>query len=129
MSDHWTRPPPRTPRPRGAPAVFTIFHGYPAELVAEWCGISVATARLYKAGKRKPSRAVSKLFLLHRDRRVLGATWRDWIIKPDSIVDPDGNETSRGQLHNYFWIVQFARRMAYDREDGASVEFEKLLAG
>jgi hypothetical protein len=58
----------------------------------------------------------------------LGSKWRDWIIKPDSIVDPDGNETSRAQLHNHFWIVQFARRLAYDREDPAlHREFEKLL--
>src|SRR6266853_779361 len=49
MPEHWTRPPPRTPRPPSAPAVFTIFREYPAELVAEWRGISVATARLYKA--------------------------------------------------------------------------------
>lgn len=124
--DNWNRPLPRTPRPPGAPAVFTIFHGYPAELVAEWCGISIASARLYKAGKRKPSKTVAMLFLLHRDRRVLGPQWRDWVIKAESI-DPDGNETSRSQLHNYFWIVQFARRLAYDREDGASAEFEKLL--
>jgi hypothetical protein len=127
--DNWTRPPPRVPRPPGPPAVFTIFHGYPAELIAEWCGISVASARLYKVSKRKPSKAVAKLFLLHRDRRVLGPQWQDWIVKPDSIVDPDGNETSRSLLHNYFWIVQFARRLAYDREDGARAEFEKLLAG
>ncbi len=59
----------------------------------------------------------------------MGARWRDWIITPDGIVDPDGNETSRTQLHNYFWIVQFARRMAYDREDGAGAEFERLLTG
>lgn len=131
MSDdnNWTRPPPRKPRPPGSPAVFTIFHGYPAELVAEWCGISIASARLYKSGRRKPSKAVAKLFLLHRDRRVLGPQWRDWVIKADSIVDPDGNETSRSLLHNYSWIVQFARRLAYDREDGASAEFEKLLTG
>ena len=89
----------------------------------------MATARLYKAGKRRPSKTVAKLFLLHRDRRVLGDTWRDWIIKPDSIVDPDGNETSRTLLYNYFWIVQFARRLAYEREGGAGAEFEKLLAG
>jgi hypothetical protein len=48
-----------------------------------------------------------------------GPTRRDSIIKPDGIVDPDGKETSRAQLHSYFWIVQFARRLAYDREDPA----------
>ena len=126
----WTRPRPQARElAPGAPVVFTIFHGYPAHLIADWCGVTLATARRYKSGKQKPPKPLAKLFLLHRDRQVLGPQWRGWIVKPEGIVDPDGNETSRSQLHNYFWIVQFARRMAYDREDGASIEFEKLLAG
>lgn len=72
---------------------------------------------------------MSKLFLLHRDRRVLGPQWRDWIIKPDSIVDPDGNETSRALLHNYFFIVQFARQMAGEHGEAARQEFDELLVG
>jgi Phage protein len=54
--------------------------------------------------------------------------WKGWKRKPDSIVDPDGNETTRAQLHNYFWIAQFARRLAYDRPDPRlHDEFERLL--
>lgn len=126
---NWTRPVLKVrPAPPGPPVVFTIFYGYPAALVAEWCGVSVATARRYKLGKRKPSKSVAKLFLLHRDRRVLGPQWRGWVVKDDSIVDPDNNETSRLQLHNYFWILQFARRLTADREDARlHQEFEKLL--
>jgi hypothetical protein len=131
MSDvDWKRPPPRTPRPLppGRPTVLSIFYGYPDELVARWCGVTAAAVRQYKNGKRRPSKAVVRLFMLHRDRRVLGPEWKDWIIKPDGIVDPDGNETSQSQLHNYFWIVQLARRLAYERDDPlAQGEFEKLL--
>ena len=130
MSDtHWTRPPPRAPRPLPAKRiVLSIFSGYPDELVARWCGISVSTVRLYKSGKRKPSRAVVRLFMLHRERRVLGVEWKGWLVKPDAIVDPDGNETSRTLLHNYFWIVQLARRLAYERDDPrVHAEFERLL--
>ena len=123
----WTRPPPREPRPLGPRTVLTIFYGYPAELVAHWCGVSVATARLYKRGKRKPSRTVTRLFLLHRERQVLGPEWRGWIVKADGIVDPDGNEIPRNLLHNFFLVMQLARRMAYDREDGYAEEFERLL--
>ena len=84
--------------------------------------------RLYKSGKRKPSRAVVRLFMLHRERRVLGVEWKGWLVKPDAIVDPDGNETSRTLLHNYFWIVQLARRLAYERDDPrVHAEFERLL--
>jgi hypothetical protein len=36
--------------------VLSIFYGYPAALVARWCGVSPATASLWKQNKRKPSR-------------------------------------------------------------------------
>ncbi len=66
--------------------------------------------------------------MLHREGRVLGAQWKGWQVKPDSLVDPEGNETSRSQLYNYFWIVQLARRAVYDRDDPAlHREFERLL--
>jgi Phage protein len=66
--------------------------------------------------------------MLHREHRVLGPEWKGWLVKPGGIVDPDGNETSRSQLHNYFWIVQLSRRIVYDRDDPRlHAEFEKLL--
>jgi hypothetical protein len=113
----WTRPPARAPHPAKPARPLTMFYGYPAEVIAEWCAISVATARRCKAGKRKPSPSVERLFTLHRDRRVLGPSWRGWLVKPDSIVDPDGNETGRMQLYNYFWVVQFARHLAAERSE------------
>lgn len=70
-----------------------------------------------------------RLFLLHRDRRVLSAEWQGWVIKPDAIVDPDGNETSRSQLHNYFLIVQFARQLAAERGEDVASRFWQLLSG
>ena len=48
------------------------FYGVPAEKIAEWCCVSVQTAEHYKAGRRKPSVRVQKLFWLHRDGKVLG---------------------------------------------------------
>jgi hypothetical protein len=127
---NWTRPRPRAPRPY-VPSkrnVLSIFWGTPDEVVARWCGVSLSTVRSYKTGKRKPSPAVVRLFMLHRERRVLGSEWKGWLVKPGSIVDPDGNETSRSQLSNYFWIVQLSRRIVYDRDDPRlHAEFEKLL--
>ena len=110
------------------PLQFTIFYGYPAELVAEWCCVSLRTARALKAGKRKPSPTVAKLFLLHRDRRVLGPEWRGWVITPKSIVDPDGAETSRIQLHGYWLIMQYAREIAREQGPEAFEHFQRLLA-
>lgn len=129
MADsEWTRPPPRTPRPPGPRTVLSIFYGYPDEVVAQWCGITAAAVRAYKTGKRKPSRTVVRLFMLHREGRVLGPKWKGWLVKPDSIVDPDGSETSMTQLHNYFWIVQLAHRLVYAQDDVAlHRQFENLI--
>lgn len=112
----------------GQPLQFTIFHGYPAELVAEWCCVSLRQARNLKSGKVRPSKQVARLFLLHRDRRVLTDEWREWLIKPGAIVDPDGNETTRAQLHGYWLIMQFAREIARERGPDAYAESQRLMA-
>lgn len=112
----------------GQPLQFSIFYGYPAELVAEWCCVSLRTARALKAGKRRPSRQVAKLFQLHRDRRVLGAEWSGWLVKPGALVDPDGNETTRAQLHGYWLVMQYARELARERGPEAAEHFLRLLA-
>lgn len=127
--DDWTRPPPRAVRPLPAKrVVLSVFYSYPDSLVARWCGVSAATVRAYKSGKRKPSPAVMRLFMLHRERRVLGPEWRGWLVKADSIVTPDGLEIARSQLDNYFWIMQLSRRIVYDQEDSRlHAEFERLL--
>jgi hypothetical protein len=109
------------------PTVLSVFYGFPDHLIANWTGVSLATARRYKSGKLRPSAAVMRLFLLYRERRVLGPEWAGWLVKPDSIVDPDGNETTRSQLHSYFWVVQMARELAAARGEDAHREFYKLL--
>lgn len=110
------------------PLKFSIFYGYPAELIAEWCCVSLRQARNLKAGKTKPSKPVVRLFLLHRDRRVLTTHWRGWVVKENALVDPDGNETTRAQLHGYWLIMQYAREIARERGPDAYAEFVKLLA-
>jgi hypothetical protein len=91
---------------------FSIFYGYPPELIARWCGVTLDTAKLYKSGSRKASRAVLRLFTLHRDGRVLGAGWEGWRASEATIADPDGNVTSARQLMNYFFVMQFAAALA-----------------
>jgi hypothetical protein len=81
-------------------------------LIAAWCGITVASARLYKSGKRKPSRTVLRMFTLHREERVLGTGWHGWRVRDGVIVDPEGNSTSASQLRAYALIVQFAAELA-----------------
>jgi hypothetical protein len=40
------------------------FYGYPPEQIAQWCCVSVQTARAYKNGSKRPSKSVLKLFRL-----------------------------------------------------------------
>ncbi len=126
----WKRP-VRVPRPAepSSSSILSVFYGYPDHLIAQWCGVSVRTAADYKSGKSRPSKAVMRLFLLHRENRVLGPEWKGWRIKPDGLVDPDGNETTQAQLRAYFFIVQFARGLAADRGENVRAEFYRLLSG
>ena len=103
-----------------------LFYGYPPELVALWCGVGLSTARLYKSGARKPSRQALKLFTLHRDGRVLGPEWREWAVRKDKLVSPEGQETTQGQLNAYWLIMQLARELARNDSD-AYEEFHRIL--
>ena len=103
-----------------------LFYGYPPELIARWCGVSQQTALLYKTGARKPSRQALRLFVLHRDGRVLGPEWREWSVKKDVLVSPAGQETTHGQLNAYWLIMQLARELARDNPK-ATEEFYRIL--
>ena len=89
----WTRVPGQT---------LSIFYGYPVETIENWCG-SVATPPMRTkpavADRRPLSRACS---CCTGSGQSPGVGWRGWVVKDDSIVDPDGNETTRSLLHNYF---------------------------
>lgn len=66
------------------------FYGYPAEVIAEWCGVSVGTAEHYKAGRRKPPTPVLRLFRLYRDGKVLDEAWKDFRISQGKLFGVDG---------------------------------------
>jgi hypothetical protein len=106
--------------------VLTAFYGYPAEIVARWCAVSLDTAKLYKAGKRKPSRQSLKLFALHRDGYVLGEEWCGWAAREGKLIDPEGNSTTQAQLRAYWIVMQYAAELA--RRDPADYDlFQTLL--
>lgn len=104
----------------------SIFYGYPAELVASWCAVSLTTAKAYKAGTRKPSRQALKLFSLHRQELILGPEWRGFIVRKDTIVDPAGQATTRAQLEHYQLIMEWAASVA-SRDPDLQHEFYELL--
>ena len=88
------------------------FYGYPPELIASWCAVTVQTARAYKNGSKRASRSVMKLFRLHKELKVLGEGWERWSINNGSIVDPDGNVTTCAQLTGYWMVMQYAAEIA-----------------
>lgn len=112
------------PRKRSRPTP-ALFYGYPPELIARWCSVSRGTAYLWKIGQRNPSDQAVRLFVLHRDRRVLTDEWKGWLVKPDGLVDPEGNETSRNLLRGYFLMMQWAHSIA--AELGRSTEYWRRL--
>lgn len=92
--------------------VFGVFYGFPAELVAEWCGVHVRTAQRWKDGRSQPSLSALKLFRLHSERRVLGKEWNGWLINQGNLVDPEGQSTTQGQLRAYAHVYALCRELA-----------------
>ena len=106
---------------------FNVFHGYPAWVIAQWCGVSLSTARAYKSGKRRPPRPVLRLWSLYRDRRVLGSEWEGWLIQANTLVDPDGNVTTLNQLRAYCFVMQLAAAQARELGPDAQDRFYEVV--
>jgi len=97
------------------PRVLSIFDGYSAALIAEWCAVSIKTATLYKSNWRKPSRQALRVFVLHRDGRVLSDVWRDCCVRGDRLIDPEDQGVTLGQLRAYWIVMQLAAEYARRR--------------
>ena len=69
-----------------------------------------------------PGKSVSKLFRLHRDRRIVTPEWRGWLVKPDEIADPEGNETSPALLRNHLLVLQYAGDLVLRSGDEGDIE-------
>ena len=68
-----------------------------------------------------------KLFMLHRDRKVLGNEWHGWEIKRGVLVNPEGSETTQGQLRAYYLVYQLCHELARtDRE--STTRLRRILA-
>ncbi|MEO8465258.1 MAG: hypothetical protein ABI640_07935 [Gammaproteobacteria bacterium] len=104
------------------------FFGYSAERVAEWCSVSVRTATRWKRGLAMPSPQALLLFELHRDRKILASPeWDGWIAKGALLVDPEGNETTQGQLRAYFSVYQLVRELTRGNSHLAAVVDELIV--
>lgn len=112
----------RPGRPRKHPQL-NMFYGYPADLIAKWCDVAHSTALAYKTGRVKLSKPVMKLFRLHRDRMVMTPERKGWLVTSNALVDPEGNETSRGLLRGYYLMIQYCRELA--KRAGGEEELER----
>jgi hypothetical protein len=92
------------------------FSGYPAEVIAEWCGVSVGTAQHYKANRRKPPTPVLRLWRLYCDCRVLSdQAWDGYRVVKDQIFAPGDSRPMR-PVHFYLWGLVWQALAEADRE-------------
>lgn len=54
---------------------YTNRYGAAAESIADWCAVNCHTAALNRSGQRVIWKQALRLFLLHRDGRVLADEW------------------------------------------------------
>ena len=103
-----------------------LFYGYPDWVIAEWCCVSLQTARHWKSGIRAPGPAATKLFMLHRDGRILTSEWEGWRLRNGKLCDPEGHETTQGQLRAYAFIYALAAEFGR-QNDAARRELDTIV--
>jgi hypothetical protein len=103
-----------------------LFYGYPDWAIAEWCCVHIQTARHWKSGIRKPGPSALKLFMLHRDERILTDEWGGFSVRKGKLVGPEGNEIDQAQLRVYPLVWQLAAE--YGRlNPGANEMFARII--
>jgi hypothetical protein len=63
-------------------------YGIPALIVAQRCGVDVATAHRWKSWRSRVPYAAAAL--LEGDLGVFSPAWRGWRIVDEEIISPDG---------------------------------------
>lgn len=109
---------------RAKTATLSIFYGYSPEVIARWCGVSIATARRWKHNGKAPRPAL-RLFGLYRDARVLDEHWEGWRAVKGALTDPAGSTTTQRQLAAYALIMQWAASLA-SQDPATHAEFFEL---
>ena len=94
--------------------VLNMFYGYPAELIAQWCCISVQTADRYKRNILKPSKQSVALFRFHADKRIIPGDWVGWKFHDGKLFNPEDVPLTKAQLEAYQLVYQLASSRAPD---------------
>lgn len=90
------------------------FFGYPAEVIADVCCVSIGTAREYKTGTRTPSPAATRLWLLHIAGRIMPDHWTQYRFSTEGKLhrsDPGSTFwVDEDALNAYTYRLQLLRR-------------------
>lgn len=99
------------------------FYGYPAEVIADVCGISIGSAAHFKAGRRKPPTPVLRLFMLHAQQKILGHEFKDYRVVKGKLWGPDGRPISPSDLGHFSLVFQ---RLAETNQEAYFELLEKV---
>lgn len=75
------------------------FYGYSAELISDWCMVTIGTAYEYKSGRRRPSRQVRYLFDMRSKGLLLADAFEGWRVVNGVLLSPDGLAFTPGELN------------------------------
>jgi hypothetical protein len=89
-----------------------VFLGYPPQLVAEICAVSVGTAREYKRATRSPSPAVLRLWGLYVAGRIMPESWSQYAFGKNELLWQRESMFSVDEeaLNAYTYRMQLLRR-------------------
>ncbi len=105
----------------------TPFGGYSNEWIAEVCCVSPKTVRDWRFGRKKPSLQALKLFRLHAERRVLDEGFKGWLVNKGTLVDPEGNILTQGQLRSYYLKLSYLSSLCETNGPEFLREYWRLL--
>jgi hypothetical protein len=88
------------------------FYGLSEQQIAQWAGVTLRTAHLYRTGRRKPSLQALRLVTLYREERVLQGPWKRWVVRGNKLVTPEGLELPEAVLRGYREMLSWARSVA-----------------
>ena len=91
------------------------FYGYPAEVIAEWCGVSIGTAEHYKVSRRKPPTPVLRLFRLYRDGKILDGAWQDFRVVKGKLHSAHGPPVAPSDVMLMGLVWQALAELAPDK--------------
>jgi hypothetical protein len=98
-----------------------LFYGYPGELVARVCRVSLQSAYHYKSGIRKPSPQVQRLWELYVAGRIVPESWQGFRFGEDDVLyDLEDKPLTVRALSTYSIVWQLLHELTKDDPEAQS---------